>query len=229
MIKPRKCKICGKNINLVKERENCLYYQGSYFHTQCFIDKKKAMRSPWSDEKLGAFLPTVQEETKVRIDEIISAEEENAKKKRLAKVENEKRVAFFDFIRDTYYPAIVPGKFYSKLQTYIYGTNRSYPGNIPAEYLHDMWQQLLPTMNEVDKWNRAHNKIIDNRWDYDLGIVLSKYPRYLAWRKRQEEKAQAIRDAEATVKEQVSLPKAPVIKVTQSDDEVDIASMLDEI
>ena len=51
----------------------------------------------------------------------------------------------------------------------------------------------------------------------------------LAWRKRQEEKAQAIRDAEATVKEQASLPKAPVIKATQPDDEVDIASMLDEI
>ena len=50
MIRPRKCKVCGKVINLIKERENCLFVRGSYYHTQCFIDTKKAMKSPWSDE-----------------------------------------------------------------------------------------------------------------------------------------------------------------------------------
>ena len=119
MIRPRKCKVCGKVINLIKERENCLFVRGDYYHTQCFIDKKKAMKSPWSDEELGAFLPTAQAEAKEKIDALITAEEEIANKKRLAKVENDKRVAFFDFIRDTYYPAIVPGKFYAKLQRYI--------------------------------------------------------------------------------------------------------------
>lgn len=228
MIRPRKCKVCGKVINLIKERENCLFVRGGYYHTQCFIDKKKAMKSPWSDEELGAFLPTAQAEAKEKIDALIAAEEEIANKKRLAKVENDKRVAFFDFIRDTYYPAIVPGKFYAKLQRYIYGTDKSYKSAIPAEHLHYMWKKLLPTMNEIDVWNRAHNKIIENRWDYDLGIVLSRYPKYLEWLKKQEEKQQAILDA-AAISESKSLPQAPVVSHAQEENELDIASMLDEI
>lgn len=228
MIRPRKCKVCGKVINLIKERENCLFVRGGYYHTQCFIDKKKAMKSPWSDEELGAFLPTAQAEAKEKIDSLIAAEEEIANKKRLAKVENDKRVAFFDFIRDTYYPAIVPGKFYAKLQRYIYGTDKSYKSAIPAEHLHYMWKKLLPKMNEIDAWNRAHNKVIENRWDYDLSIVLNRYPKYLEWLKKQEEKQQAILDA-AAISESKSLPQAPVVNHTQEENELDIASMLDEI
>ena len=92
-----------------------------------------------------------------------------------------------------------------------------------------MWRRMLPKLNKIDENNRAHDKIIHNRWDYDLTIVLANYPSYLAWRQKQASQAQAIRDA-ANIAQENKIIKAakPILKQHPSDD-IDISSMLDEI
>ena len=234
MIKPRKCKFCGKYIHIPRDRDIVVKFGNGFVHTNCFAKSRTTMeKSPWSQEKLGAFLPLLKAETNVKIEELLAADEEKTKQeaiaKKLANVQEERRKEFFDFIRDTYSPAVVPGKFYAKLQRYVFGTDPHYAGSIPPEHFLDMWRRLLPKLNQTEEWNRAHGKNVTQRWNYDLAIVLAKYPSYLAWLQKQEAQAQAVRDAANLAQEKkiVKAPK-PALKATPSDD-VDISSMLDEI
>lgn len=173
----------------------------------------------------------------------IEVAKEKGKQKQLAKslanVNEEQRKAFFDFVRDTYAPSVIPNRFYAKLQRYVFGTEPTYKGNIPPEYFHDMWQRMLPKLNAIDASNRACGKIVEQRWNYDLAIVLSRYPSYLAWREKQALQAQAIMDFHPPGKPPVPvhcdaqnsaiLPHHNAQNSKHSSDEIDISSMLDEI
>lgn len=234
MIKPRKCKFCGKYIHIPRDRDIVVKFSNGFVHTDCFAKYRTTMKkSPWSQEKLGAFLPLLKEETNVKIEELLAADEEKTKQeaiaKKLANVQEERRKEFFDFIRDTYAPAVVPGKFYAKLQRFVFGTEPRYAGSIPPEYFLDIWRRMLPKLNKIDENNRAHDKVINNRWDYDLAIVLANYPSYLAWRQKQAAQAQAIRDAANITKETKVIKASKPVPKTRQDDDVDISSMLDEI
>lgn len=234
MLKPRKCRFCGKYIHIPRDRDMVVKFGTWFVHTDCFAKYRTTTgKAPWSQEKLGAFLPLLKEETNVKIEELLAADEEKTKQeaiaKKLANVQEERRKEFFDFIRDTYAPAVVPGKFYAKLQRYVFGIEPRYAGSIPPEHFLDMWRRMLPKLNKIDENNRAHDKVIHNRWDYDLTIVLANYPSYLAWRQKQASQAQAIRDAANIAQENKIIKAAKSTPKTSPSDDIDISSMLDEI
>ena len=233
MIRPRKCRLCGRDIIFERDRDNCLMYSKAFYHVDCFVKSKKECKSPWSEDRLGVFLPPVIEETKQFIDQKLSEEMEKERKKALAKVDECKRKAFFDFIRDTYAPAIVPGKFYARLQKIVFGTDPKVAAAIPAQYLHDEWRRLLPELNRIYKANEGIGKNITERWNYDLAVVLNKYPSYLAWRKNQEQQHEEAKSTAQMLKTAKKMnppaqPVQPSIK-TENDSEIDISYILDEI
>ena len=103
---------------------------------------------------------------------------------------------------------------------------------MPPEDLLDMWKQKRNYLDKIAEQNRKKgNEILGiNRVNYDLAILLSKYDSYLKWKEQQkiaiaeldESKKRSIEKIEYT---DVARPK----RVSNTDNKVDINSMLDEI
>ena len=68
----RKCKICGKNIFIERDRSTFFYDKTGFYHKDCFVEKKKNQKRPWTDDLLRAFVDKVNDTTDKKVDELIS-------------------------------------------------------------------------------------------------------------------------------------------------------------
>ena len=72
----RKCKICGKNIFIDRDRSTFFYDKTGFCHKDCFVEKKKNQKRPWTDDLLMAFFDKVKDTTDKKVDDILSKKRE---------------------------------------------------------------------------------------------------------------------------------------------------------
>lgn len=233
----RKCRICGKNIFIEKDRNLGIFiYEEStksFFHKKCFAKNKKGLRKPWGwdDEMLDEYFKSVEQSTVKRVDELLSKKKKQDENRELANIKEEERVKLFDFIRDTYAPAVVPNAFYAKVNQIIAGNYYKFRGSIPPLELYDMWVQAKPRLDRMIANKEAKGEDMSRRWDYDLAVLLNQYPSYLEWKRKQDSIRMETESrtnqnlTQMLVKKNRQVPqKQDVGKV-----EIDISSILDEI
>ena len=82
----------------------------------------------------------------------------------------------------------MPKAFFVRLDSVYKGTYRGLAQPIPPEHLLDMWQQKINYLDKVAEQNRKKGKEVDglSRLNYDLAILVSRYPAYLTWIKKQQ-------------------------------------------
>lgn len=93
----RKCKICGKNIFIERDRSTFFYDKTGFCHNDCFVEKKKNQKRPWTDDLLRAFFDKVKETTDKKVDDLLSKRESKTTIVSLL-ISNRKRKRFFSTI-----------------------------------------------------------------------------------------------------------------------------------
>ena len=93
-----------------------------------------------------------------------------------------------DWLYKTYDITFLPNRFYIKLDEIYKGTYKNLSCSISPSVLLDMWQRKINYLNKVNFNNKNKGKIMDKqqRINYDLSILLSKYDSYLNWIKEQK-------------------------------------------
>ena len=230
----RKCRICGKNIFIERDKDrNTFFYDASYKcfkHKKCFAEEKKSMTKPWDDEMLDEYFKSVEESTVKRVDELLSKKKKQDENRELAQIKQEERTKLFDFIRDTYAPAVVPGGFYAKLSQIIAGNYHKLRGSIPPLELYDMWVQAKPRLDKMVANKEAKGEDMSTRWNYDLAVLLAQYPSYCEWKQKQESKRSENESKMSQNLTQMLLNRSKTApKRKQNETEIDLSSMIDEI
>lgn len=226
----RKCKICGKNIFIERDRSTFFYDKTGFYHKDCFVEKKKNQKRPWTDDLLRAFFDKVNDTTDKKIGDLLSKKREQDHNRELAHIKQEEKKILFDHIRDTYAPAVVPSSFYSKLTQLISGNYYKYRGSIPPLELYDMWVLAKPRLDKIIAEKEAKGCDMSQRWNYDLAVLLAQYPSYL---ERKERLASIRSESEDKAKENLTetvlkrMKTAP--KQSKNENEIDINAILDEI
>ena len=215
----RKCSICKEPIYINDTNEDFFITlknkTKSYTHTNCYIKKQTTKkRSPKTVEECQEYIEQCRQNTKV------------IEKKKSTKNE------LYEFLFDMYDISYFPQYFYIKMDSVYKGTMKNLNKPVPPEDLLDMWKQKRNYLDKVAEQNRKKGNEISgvNRVNYDLAILLSKYDSYLKWKEQQkiaiaeldESKKRSIEKIEYT---DVARPK----RVSNTDNKVDINSMLDEI
>lgn len=80
----RKCKICGKNIFIERDRSTFFYDKTGFYHKDCFVEKKKNQKRPWTDDLLRAFFDKVKDTTDKKVDDLLSKKREQDHNRELA-------------------------------------------------------------------------------------------------------------------------------------------------
>ena len=226
----RKCKICGKNIFIERDRSTFFYDKTGFYHKDCFVEKKKNQKRPWTDALLRAFFDKVKDTTDKKVDDLLSKKREQDHNRELAHIKQEEKKILFDHIRDTYAPAVVPGSFYSKLTQLISGNYYKYRGSIPPLELYDMWVLAKPRLDKIIAEKEAKGCDMSQRWNYDLAVLLAQYPSYL---ERKERLASIRSESEDKTKENLTETVLKRIKTvpkqSKNENEIDINAILDEI
>lgn len=230
MVLTRKCKICGKNIFIERDRGSYVYNNGGFCHNDCFVDSKKNQKRPWTDDLLRAFFDEAKATTDEKVDELLSKKRKQDQNRELANIQHEERVKLFDYIRDVYAPAVVPNGFYAKLNQLIAGNYYKFRGSIPPLELYDMWVQAKPRLDKIVAEKQAKGDDMKHRWNYDLAILLAQYPSYLEWKQKQESlRSETNSETKQNLTEMVLKQRKMTPKQNQNESEIDISSIIDEI
>ena len=90
----RKCKICGKNIFIERDRSTFFYDKTGFCHKDCFVEEKKNQKRPWTDDLLRAFFDKVKDTTDKKVDDLLSKKREQDKNRELAHIKQEEKTIF---------------------------------------------------------------------------------------------------------------------------------------
>ena len=229
----RKCRICGKNIFIERDQDRDIFFydpdKKMFFHKKCFSEKKKSSKK-WDNEMLDEYFKSVEQPTVEKVDELLSKKRKQDENRELAQIKQEERVKLFDFIRDTYAPAVVPGGFYAKLSQIIAGNYYKFRGSIPPLELYDMWVQAKPRLDKMVAAKEAKGDDMSMRWNYDLAILLAQYPSYSEWKRKQESKRSENESKTSQNLTQMLLKRSKTApKQKRNETEIDLNSMIDEI
>ena len=212
----RKCSICKGLIDLNDTNEDFFITPNNKAnHTHCYINQQTTKKTK----------PKTIDECKKYIDECRQLYVDVEKKTNI-------KTELYEFLFDMYGISYFPKYFYIKMDSIYKGTMKNLSRPVPPEDLLDMWVQKKNYLDKVAEQNRKKgNEILGvNRVNYDLAILLTKYDSYLKWKEQQkiaiaefdESKKRSIDKIEYT---DVARPK----RVSNTDNKVDINSMLDEI
>ena len=140
------------------------------------------------------------------------------------------RLQFTDWLYRTYEVSFLPKYFFINLDKVYKGTYKNLNKPVPVEDLWDMWQRKMPYLLKVYDKNKRSGKDMNgiSRINYDMAIILSKYDSYLEWREQQK---QAQMEEIAKKGTHIDYNKVPNnnINTQNTDDKIDIDSILDEI
>lgn len=167
----RKCQQCKENIILEKEMENVLYYgEGKMFHKVC-LEKKllSNKRRKFTKEDIEILISDSFEESVGKIENLI--------------VKNH----LYKYLMEHYEIVSFPNYIYTKLEEIFLGKYRDMRMPVPPHHILDMF------LRQVDFLDNIYHKTKLNgvsRVNYDIAVLLAKYPTYLDWlgRKESEEK-----------------------------------------
>ena len=211
----RKCAHCKGEIHI--ERYNVhdvLLFKKYYYHHECFkeyVQKKLAGKNPhkmWKEALNN-----------------ISDYENNAKE------ELEfwfTRDDIYNHLLDNYDIVEVPRSVFVKLDAVITGTYGRKSKPIDYADFVACWRDGQTTLNKINRDNKRLGKTIEgvNRINYDLAVVLKKFPQ---WRKKQEKlKAERI-EVERAQRETVRINYDNMIRTEVKHEGLDdISALLDE-
>lgn len=188
----RKCIYCHNYIDIQKDVGTYIYQNnGAISHIECFSNYKKALRVPWSQRKINEYVAFAQKQTKSSMEELVKEEQKKKAKKEFKQAAGERsssaRRILTDWLLERY-NTTMPKAFFVRLDSVYKGTYRGLAQPIPPEHLLDMWQQKINYLDKVAEQNRKKGKEVDglSRLNYDLAILVARYPAYLTWLKKQQ-------------------------------------------
>lgn len=162
----RKCKKCGKDIDISKN--DFIKFQNGFYHTQCFIDRQMGKKKdPWTLERCQEELCKFKEsEAKQIYDKFV-------------------KDSLVEFLTNQYNISFFPNYFYIKMQSVYNGTYKGLTRPVDPEHLLEMWQTK---MNYLNKVNAKKSKPLEgiNKVYYDLAILLARYDKFLEWKESQQ-------------------------------------------
>ena len=98
----RKCMICGKNVFIERDRSTFFYDKTGFCHKDCFVEKKKNQKRPWTDDLLRAFFDKVKPATDKKVDDLLSKKREQDHNRELAHINYSKQIldSFYEKLED---------------------------------------------------------------------------------------------------------------------------------
>lgn len=174
----RKCSCCKEVITISRDNmDGVIQFQGRYYHYDCFktvaskrANSKRGKPEMWADalEKIN----NLEHETKESIKKGFVKEDLNT------------------WLLDHYNVTIIPSRFWQKiaeLERGIYNGQRCKPISICDILGTWQWGQMnLNKIHRQQKINGIGPSNDDQRISYDLAIVVSKIPNYLAYKAKME-------------------------------------------
>lgn len=250
----RKCSICQQFFDLEAEHEGCICTSTGWKHIPCYKNSKLSRNKSLTEYEVDKLIKTYAAQTKSAYQEALLNEQERLKK-REEKLKEKKcgrqpknteqnavanvspkekaiRLRFTDWLISKY-QITIPSKFYITLDSVYRGTYKGIRAPIPVEDLWDMWMQKYEYLQRVHDQKAKKGDAIKSSsvYAYDLAVLVNKYDAYLAWKKKQYVEQQNPKDkTDDTPIDYSRLCAAhPTKSNGRDDDEIDIASILDEI
>lgn len=167
----RKCNACKGEIVISRSESNAIYYDKMYYHKDCFhaLATKRSQSNRGKPEKWMAALShidTIEEETKKMLDSAWVKDDLNT------------------WLLSHYNIVVVPTRFWQvlcDLEGGVYRGKRCKP--VSMETLFGAWKWGQRKLDSIAKNNKMNHKGPDSddaRVMYDLSILVSKVPNYLA-------------------------------------------------
>lgn len=179
----RKCATCKGIIKIDRNNiKDVAIYNKGYYHTQCLIDyATEALQKPRSrKEKWTQVLENIDEYEK-HAQEVIGRGRPTDKL-------NDWLLEHYDIV------ATPSDRFWStvrELGNGFYRNKRCRPVDVNS--LTEAWKWAQHNLDKIDVQNRSMNKKIEgeDRINYDLAIIVRKYPVFLKWKDKQKAAAAA--------------------------------------
>jgi hypothetical protein len=167
----RKCFICKDYICLEDEIKNISYYKKNFNHSSCLKNKlitKKIGRM--SSDDADKLISDLREKTEEHSFDIV--------------VKNH----LYKYLCDHYQVITLPNYIFTKLESIFNGTYKNMTCPIPVTHILDMFLKQ-------EKWldGLYHKEKMDGVGliNYNLAVLLAKYPNYLEWIARSKAEAAA--------------------------------------
>lgn len=218
----RTCYHCGQPIDIT-------YFNGEFvikpsgkhyhfFHKDCWLANRKALKNPWTDEKCAEELNKLLQFTK---DNLLS-------------ITIKRRVT--DFLKAHYSNFVIPNHFYSKVLSQVYnGIYKNFNIPVPPEDLYNMWVSKIDVLDKNFAKRKSQGKVKDGmgRIFYDLTILLNNYDSYLVFKERQNLECQEMKEQQHEMTSGVNAAELYEIKVknnvTTNTKDLSIDSIVDDI
>lgn len=216
----RKCGACPDPIEIKRnDIENIIFYKKTYYHSKCFcnIAEKRSKKK----------IKTAQE-WKDALDNIIEIEQDTKSMLENAWVGDD----LAEWLLNHYDIAKVPDRIWSilaDLKNGKYKNKRCKP--VTTETILETWkwgQRKLDSISKNNKMNHKGPADDDARIMYDLSIIISKVPNYLAYKEKQRA---AEFERKRELKENIKIDYNKITSGTKKNNSSmqDISSLVDDI
>lgn len=206
----RKCAVCEKDIDLAKDK-SFIIFKKRYLHGDCFIQRQTSLKkkgAAWTQEQCEEEIQRFQAEFKKDLERRVAEE------------------TLIQFLSEQYDISFFPSYFYIKLKSVYDGTYKGLHSQVPPEHLLEMWQTKMTYLNRVNA-KKAEPLSGINRIYYDMAILLSRYDKFLEWKKAQQEELDAIKKDVANKRTQVDY--SVIQNERKEDKKTNLNDILDEI
>lgn len=215
----RKCGGCSDTIEINRNNiSDVIYYKNKYYHSKCFCDiatkRSKAKRSTaieWQEalDNLGE----LEVDTKKMLENYWIKDDLN------------------DWLLNHYNISVVPGRFWQIIADLDHGMYRGKKCKpIVMEIIFGAWQWGQRKLDIISRNNKMNNKGPDDdnaRLMYDLSIIISKVPNYLAHKSKMQ--MLQTEEKQAAAKSYINYDNVQQTKIDNNDGLDDISGLLDDI
>lgn len=216
--------------------EDGVVFGDKFYHVSCAEKKsseKSSSKSKWKNYSL--FLNDYKEDYKKYL-HLQSLEFENENKNIPKYVECAKnkirdikfQISVDELIKNLYDTTVIPWNIINSIYC---GTYRGLSCPIPAEHLYDMWLRKRKFLVKTYEKNKSLGKNFDTsqRIKYDLAILVNKYPDYLKWKKKQEQKVFNRNEYIASQKEAKAIRSVTSSIVQKQNEDINIENLSNNI
>ena len=215
----RKCGGCSGTIEISRSKiTDILYYKNKYYHSKCFCEiaekRSKAKRS-------------TAEEWQTALDSLWALEEDTKKMLEASWVKDDLN----EWLLNHYNITTVPSRFWqmlADLERGVYKCKKCKPVNMETLFGAWKWgQKKLDSISRSNKMNHKGPTSDDARIIYDLSIIISKVPNYLAHISKM--KMLQVEEKRDSAKTYINYDNVQQAKIENNSGLDDISSLLDDI
>lgn len=215
----RKCGGCADTIEINRNNiTDILYYKNKYYHSKCFCDIA---------EKRSKTKRSTAAEWQAALDNLWELEADTKKMLESAWVKDDLN----EWLLGHYNIISIPSRFWqilADLERGVYKGKKCKP--VTMETLLGAWrwgQRKLDSISRNNKMNRKGPDSDDARIMYDLSIIVSKVPNYLAYKTKTEA---AEKERRKSMQESIKVDYNTFSRRAESNnDYIDISSLIDDI